>query len=65
MCLHVFFLDVAVAVYLHLEVRMAFETFETLRFTAEGTVARMTLNRPQALNAINPLMLEEMAQLWH
>ena len=37
--------------------------FETLRFTVEGTVARMTLNRPQALNAINPLMLEEMAQV--
>jgi enoyl-CoA hydratase len=37
--------------------------FETLRFTVEGTVARMILNRPQALNAINPLMLEEMAQV--
>jgi enoyl-CoA hydratase/carnithine racemase len=43
-----------------LEVHMA---FETLRFTVEGTVAHMTLNRPQALNAINPLMLEEMAQV--
>lgn len=35
--------------------------FETLRFTVEGAVARMTLNRPQALNAISPQMLDEMA----
>jgi enoyl-CoA hydratase len=37
--------------------------FATLRFTIEGAVARLTLNRPQALNAINPQMLEEMAQV--
>jgi enoyl-CoA hydratase/carnithine racemase len=37
--------------------------FETLRFTVEGAVARMTLNRPQALNAINPQMLDEMAMV--
>lgn len=37
--------------------------FETIQFTIEGAVGRMTLHRPQALNAISPLMLEEMAQV--
>ena len=34
--------------------------YETIRFTVDGHIARMTLNRPQALNAISPQMLDDM-----
>ncbi len=34
--------------------------YETLRFSIDEGIARMTLNRPQSLNAINPQMLDEM-----
>lgn len=37
--------------------------YETIRFTIDGPIARMTLNRPKALNAISPQMLEEMASV--
>jgi enoyl-CoA hydratase len=35
--------------------------YDTLRFAVEGAIAHMTLNRPRALNAISPQMLDEMA----
>ncbi|MCZ6874357.1 MAG: enoyl-CoA hydratase/isomerase family protein [bacterium] len=35
-------------------------TYETIRFTVDGHIARMTLNRPRALNAISPQMLDDM-----
>jgi enoyl-CoA hydratase/carnithine racemase len=34
--------------------------YETLQFSREGPVARIYLNRPQALNAINMISLQEM-----
>lgn len=34
--------------------------YETIRFTVDGHLARMTLNRPHALNAISPQMLDDM-----
>jgi enoyl-CoA hydratase len=37
--------------------------YETLRFSVEDTIARMTLNRPRALNAISPQMLDDMASV--
>ena len=36
-------------------------TYDTLRFTVRDGIARMTLNRPRALNAISPQMLDDMA----
>jgi|GEM_PF-1132783 len=34
--------------------------YKTIRLTFEGRVARITLNRPDKLNALNPQMLEEL-----
>ena len=40
----------------------AYETeFETIRVDPEGSVARVVLNRPDALNTITPTMLDELA----
>ena len=37
-------------------------TFETIRFAVEGNVAKITLNRPQRLNAAPPQMFAEIHQ---
>lgn len=37
--------------------------YDTLRFTVEDAIVHMTLNRPKALNAISPQMLDEMADV--
>jgi enoyl-CoA hydratase len=40
-------------------------TFEHIRYEVEGGAARITLNRPEKLNAISPLMLRELHDaLW-
>jgi enoyl-CoA hydratase/carnithine racemase len=36
--------------------------FETLRLDRDGPIARITLNRPAQLNAINPQMLEDLSR---
>src|SRR5689334_15942012 len=38
--------------------------FETLLYELQDGVARVTLNRPEALNAFNPTMEQELAGLW-
>jgi len=35
-------------------------SFDRIRYVADGTVARITLNRPEKRNALDPLMLEEL-----
>ena len=37
-------------------------TYETIRFAVEGNIAKITLNRPQRLNAAPPQMFEEIHQ---
>jgi enoyl-CoA hydratase/carnithine racemase len=37
---------------------------ETLRYEVEDNIGRLTLNRPEALNAINETMLEELESFW-
>jgi enoyl-CoA hydratase/carnithine racemase len=34
--------------------------YETILFQAAGGIARITLNRPEAMNAITPFMLKEL-----
>jgi enoyl-CoA hydratase/carnithine racemase len=41
---------------------MAQAEFETLRVAAEGPLGRLTLNRPEKLNALSPTMLKELVQ---
>ncbi len=41
---------------------MAQPEFETLRVAAEGPLGRLTLNRPEKLNALSPTTLKELAQ---
>lgn len=41
---------------------MAQAEFETLRIAAEGPLGRLTLNRPEKLNALSPTTLKELAQ---
>ena len=36
--------------------------FETLVVEVSGPIARLTLNRPERLNAMNPTMLRELAE---
>ena len=38
--------------------------FETLRFELDGEIGLLTLNRPERLNAINAVMLEELNSFW-
>jgi enoyl-CoA hydratase/carnithine racemase len=40
-------------------------SFETLLYDLDDGVAWVTLNRPEVLNAFNPTMESELAQLWH
>lgn len=40
------------------------EQYETVLFSVSDHVATITLNRPQALNAFNGRMLEEMKSIW-
>ena len=37
-------------------------TYETLRLEIADDVALLSLNRPEALNALNPVLLEELVQ---
>lgn len=41
---------------------MAHPEFETLRVAAEGPIGRLTLNRPEKLNALSPATLKELVQ---
>jgi enoyl-CoA hydratase/carnithine racemase len=41
------------------------KSFETLLYDLDDGVAWVTLNRPEVLNAFNPTMESELAQLWH
>ncbi|MBI3524024.1 MAG: enoyl-CoA hydratase/isomerase family protein [Betaproteobacteria bacterium] len=41
---------------------MAQPEFETLRVAAEGPLGRLTLHRPERLNALTPAMLHQLAQ---
>lgn len=36
--------------------------FENLQVTAEGSLGRLTLNRPEKLNALSPAMMQELVQ---
>ncbi|MBW6493514.1 MAG: enoyl-CoA hydratase/isomerase family protein [Burkholderiaceae bacterium] len=36
--------------------------FESLRVTAEGTLGRLSLNRPEKLNALSPSLMQELVQ---
>jgi enoyl-CoA hydratase/carnithine racemase len=38
--------------------------YKTLIFELEGSIGRLTLNRPERLNAINAAMLEELNSVW-
>lgn len=37
-------------------------TYQAIEFGMEGRIARLTLNRPEKLNALNPEMLEEILE---
>lgn len=37
-------------------------TFETIKYTKNGKVAELTLNRPKQMNAINQLMIDELGK---
>ena len=39
-------------------------TYETLLYDLDDGVARVTLNRPEVLNAFNPTMEQELSSLW-
>jgi enoyl-CoA hydratase/carnithine racemase len=38
-------------------------TFETIKYTKNGKVAEITLNRPKQMNAINQLMIDELGKV--
>ena len=43
---------------------MDFSRYQTLKFRREGKILHMTLNRPEALNAVNAVMDAELAQVF-
>lgn len=43
---------------------MKFEHYETLAFRRDGRVLTIMMNRPETLNAVNPLLHEEMAKVF-
>jgi enoyl-CoA hydratase/carnithine racemase len=38
--------------------------YETLKFEVDGGIGLLTLNRPERLNAINAMMLDELSSFW-
>ncbi|SEK16142.1 MULTISPECIES: enoyl-CoA hydratase/isomerase family protein [unclassified Variovorax] len=40
-------------------------TGETVRYEADGPIARVTLDRPQRHNALNPRAMRRLGEIWH
>ncbi|MBI4083329.1 MAG: enoyl-CoA hydratase/isomerase family protein, partial [Candidatus Lambdaproteobacteria bacterium] len=38
--------------------------YETLKVDQDGMILNITMNRPERLNAVNPVMHEELSRIW-